>query len=54
MNNFLFFTAGFITFIVVRYLYNSLVLWLAFRKRRNIWVKSNFNSTIIYDKRTTR
>jgi hypothetical protein len=51
MDNLLFFVAGFITFILVRYIYNSLILYLAFRKRKNMWVRSNYNNRIVYDKK---
>lgn len=54
MINLLFFIAGFITFILLRYVYNSLVLWLAFRKRRNMWVRPNFNNRLVYIKRLVK
>jgi len=54
MTNLLFFILGFITFILVRYIYNSVILYLAFRKRRNMWVKPNFNTRLIYNKRTVK
>ena len=54
MTNLLFFILGFITFILVRYTYNSLIVWIAFRKRRNMWVKPNFDTRLIYNKRTVK
>lgn len=54
MTNLLFFILGFITFILVRYIYYSVILYLAFRKRKNIWVKSNFNNRLFYDKKIVK
>ena len=54
MNNLLLLVEGFIAYQIIKYLYNSLLLWMAFRKRRNIWVKSNFNKQITYNKKIVR
>tara|TARA_R100000664_G_C2757678_1_gene146065 strand:- start:4255 stop:4419 length:165 start_codon:yes stop_codon:yes gene_type:complete len=54
MNNLLLLAAGFIAYPIIKYLYNSLLLWMAFRKRRNIWVRSNFNKQITYNKKIVR
>jgi hypothetical protein len=54
MENLLFFTLGFISFKILKSIYIKTMLYLAFRKRRNIWVKPNFNSRLKYDKRLVR
>ena len=54
MENLLFFTAGFITYKVLKIVYINTVLYLAFRKRRNVWVKQNFHNRLNYDKRLVR
>ena len=54
MTNLIFFTLGFISFKVIKLIYINTILYLAFRKRRNIWVKPNFNSRLKYDKRLVR
>ena len=54
MENIIFFTAGFITYKVLKIVYINTVLYLAFRKRRNVWVKQNFNSRLKYNKRLVR
>ncbi len=54
MENLIFFTLGFISFKILKSIYIKTMLYLAFRKRRNIWVKPNFNSRLKYDKRLVR
>jgi len=54
MNNLLVFASGFITYPIIKYLYNTLLVYIAFRKRRNIWVRSNFNKQITYNKKIVR
>ena len=54
MTNLLFFILGFISFKILRSIYIKTLLYLAFRKRRNVWVKPNFNNRLKYDKRLVR
>ena len=54
MTNLIFFVLGFISFKILKAIYIKTMLYLAFRKRRNIWVKPNFNSRLKYDKRLVR
>jgi len=54
MENLIFFVLGFISFKILKAIYIKTMLYLAFRKRRNIWVKPNFNSRLKYDKRLVR
>ena len=54
MENLLFFTLGFITYKFLKAIYIKTILYLAFRKRRNVWVKPNFNNRLKYDKRLVR
>jgi hypothetical protein len=54
MTNLLIFTLGFISFKLVNIIYIKTLLYIAFRKKRNIWVKPNFNNRLKYDKRLVR
>jgi len=54
MENLLFFTLGFITYKLINILVIYLRSYLDLRKRRNVWVKPNFNNRLKYDKRLVR
>mgnify|MGYP000014683501 FL=1 len=54
MENLLFFGLGFISFKLVNIIYINSKHYIAFRKRRSVWVKQNFNSRLNYDKRLVR
>ena len=54
MDNLIFFTLGFITFKFISLILIYIRHYLAFRKRRNVWVRPNFNNRLKYDKRLIR
>ena len=54
MTNLIFFVAGFISFKLLRIILVHFNKYQAFKKRRSVWVKQNFNSRLNYDKRLVR